>query len=246
MTVPMYLDGASPDMPFIYVQNPAGGLFPDDDLLVSLDVASEGRVHLTTQSATKVYAGDGARALQRTQLKLGAGAYVEVMPDTLIPHAGADVEQELSVELGEGAALVAADLVAAGRHIERERFAYGRVRLTSSVADTEGTELYVDALELEPARHSPSARGVLGERAMFGTFTAVAPHLDAERRDAAVDGELATEESVRAGAGVLPRESGVVARILGQRAIDARRAIDRAWAIVRRELLGAPLPPRRK
>ena len=246
MTVPLYLDDAVPGLPFIYVQNPTAGLFPEDDLLVSLDVGRDASVHATTQSATKVYDGEGPGARQRTKLRLGTGAYAELMPDTLIPHAGASLEQELSVELGEGAAFVSTELLAPGRHARRERFAYEHVRLTTTVCDPAGRELCVDALDFEPSRRSPAARGMLGEHAYLGTFTAVAPHVDVARLASLVDAELADDDRVRAGAGILPRDAGLTARVLSRRAADARRALDAAWAIVRRELLGAPLPPRRK
>ena len=246
MTVPLYLDDAVPGLPFIYVQNPTAGLFPDDDLLVSLDVASDASVHVTTQSATKVHAGTGPGARQRTQLRLAAGAYAELMPDTLIPHAGASLEQELSVELADGAAFVAAELLAPGRHGRSERFAYKRVRLTTVVRDSAEKELCVDALEFEPSRRSPTARGLLGEHSYLGSFIAVVPHLRVEELASRVDADIAADSRVKAGAGVLPREVGVVVRVLAERATDARRALDAAWAIVRRELLDAPLPPRRK
>ena len=242
----MYLDPVVPDLPFIYVQNPTGGLFPGDDLRISLDVECDARVHLTTQSATRVYAGPGPDARQLTSVRLARGAYAELVPDTLIPHAGARVEQELSVELADEAALVASELLAPGRHLERERFAYERVRLTTSVRDLRGREVCVDALELEPSRRSPAARGVLGEHAYLGTLFAVAPHLDAERIAAEVDRELASAADVVAGAGVLPGASGISVRVLARRAAEARRAVDAAWAQVRYELIGAPPPRRRK
>ena len=246
MTVPMYLDAAVPELPFIYVQNPAGGLFPDDDLLVSLDVAADACVHLTTQSATKVYAGSGPGARQNTRVVLAPGAYAEVMPDTLIPQADASVEQQLSVELGEGAALVASELLAPGRHHRGERFRYERVRLSTAVREAGGRELCVDALEFEPARRSPSAPGLLGAEAYLGTLLVAAPHLDVERLAAAVDDELAILEEASGGAGTLPSDCGVGVRVIAERPAAARRALDAAWALARRELLGAPLPPRRK
>lgn len=246
MTVPMYLDPAAPDLPFIYVQNPTGGVFPDDELNVSLDVGRHARVHLTTQSATKVYAGPGAEAHQLTTVRLADGAYAELIPDTLIPHAGARVTQEVAVELGEDAAFVACELLAPGRHLERERFAFSRVRLMTSVRDHRGDELCVDVVELEPQRRSPARRGVLGQHAYLGTLLAVAPGIDAMEVAEALDGLLALDESVVAGAAVLPRASGVGVRVLADRPAVARRALDSAWAHVRRELLGVPPPRRRK
>jgi urease accessory protein len=246
MTVPMYLDDELPDLPFIYVQNPTGGLFPDDDLVVSLDVAEHARVHVTTQSATKAYAGEGPGARQRTQVHLADGAYAELIPDTLIPHAGARVDQELAVNVGEGSTFVSSELLAPGRHPRTERFAYDRIRLATVIRDSAGSELCVDVLEIEPARRSPAVRGVLGEYTYVGTFIAFAPRVDVERLASLVDEALCDDPRVAAGAGVLPGQVGVGARVLAHRAADARVALDAAWAIARRELLDAPLPRRRK
>jgi urease accessory protein len=246
MTVPMYLDDELPDLPFIYVQNPTGGLFPDDDLVVSLDVAEHARVHLTTQSATKAYAGEGPGARQRTQVHLADGAYAELIPDTLIPHAGARVDQELAVNVGEGSTFVSSELLAPGRHPRTERFAYDRIRLATVIRDSAGSELCVDVLEIEPARRSPAVRGVLGDYTYVGTFIAFAPRVDVERLASLVDEALRNDSRVAAGAGVLPGQVGVGARVLAHRAADARVALDAAWALARRELLDAPLPRRRK
>jgi urease accessory protein len=52
LTRPLYLDPREPNMAFLYVQNPTGGLFEDDDHLVELDARPGARVHLTTQAAS--------------------------------------------------------------------------------------------------------------------------------------------------------------------------------------------------
>ena len=92
----------------------------------------------------------------------------------------------------------------------------------------------------------PSAPGLLGAEAYLGTLLVAAPHLDVERLAAAVDDELAILEEASGGAGTLPSDCGVGVRVIAERPAAARRALDAAWALARRELLGAPLPPRRK
>ena len=51
LTTPLYLDPSQPSMAFLYVQNPTGGVFEDDDHKIALDVRPGAQVHLTTQSA---------------------------------------------------------------------------------------------------------------------------------------------------------------------------------------------------
>jgi urease accessory protein len=246
LTVPLYLDEADPGMAFVYVQNPTGGVFPDDRLLVRLAVAPGGRVHLTTPSATKIYrAGDGAGAAQRSELHVGAGAYVELVPEPLIPQAGARYGQELLVTLGEGARFFAAESVAPGRFAREELFEYERLALGSTLRREDGRELCRDAMVLEPARRSPLRRGVLAERPYLGTFLAVGAGDRGRELAAQVDAELRLA-GVLAAAGELPAGGGVFARILAATPASLREALARGWALARRALAGSEPPRRRK
>lgn len=244
LTVPLALDPAVPEMAFVYVQNPTGGVFAGDRLVVRVEAGAGTRLHLTTPSATKVYRMESGEAEHRLELGLGAGAYVESLPEPLIPQAGSRLVSRASVRLGEGAAFVAAEVVAPGRHAER--FAYDLLELETVVADGDGRELCVDRVRLEPRRRSPSARGLVGPATHLGTLIAVADGCDGEALAEATDRRLAGLAGVDAAAGVLPRGHGILARVLGGSTAAVRRAVDIAWAEVRLALIGAPPPPRRK
>jgi hypothetical protein len=87
---------------------------------------------------------------------------------------------------------------------------------------------------------------LLGGPAYVGTLLALAPGRDGERLAAATDAALAELPGVRAAAGAIADGAGSLARIIGSTPGGVRRAIEAAWAEARRELIGAPLPPRRK
>ncbi|MGH2870596.1 MAG: urease accessory protein UreD, partial [Solirubrobacteraceae bacterium] len=55
ITTPMYLDPGDRGMAFCYVQNPTGGVFAGDLLVERLVVEPGARLHVTSQSATKLY-----------------------------------------------------------------------------------------------------------------------------------------------------------------------------------------------
>jgi urease accessory protein len=244
-TMPFYLDPVAPDMAFVYVQNPTGGVFAGDHLLASVAAGSGARVHLTTQSATKIYRSEGALARQELRFTLGAGAYVESIPDPLIPHAGSRYCQETSVELGPGAMFVAAETVAPGRRARGERFAYDLLELRTSVGRG-GRELCAEALLLEPARARVDRPGVLGASDYLVSLIAVAPEADAGALASSIDAALAADGAVRGAAGELPGGVGALARILAPNAVTANRALRGAWAAVRAALIGLPLPECRK
>src|SRR4051812_46696096 len=139
-TAPFHLDAGAPDMAFVYVQNPTGGVFAGDRLRLSVAAEPGARVHLTTQSATKLYRMEAGDARQEVWLDVAAGAYVENVPDALIPQAGTRYRQRTVIELAEGAACVTAETLAPGRRAHGERFAYDEVQLTTDVR-RDGREL---------------------------------------------------------------------------------------------------------
>jgi urease accessory protein len=244
-TVPFYLDEKAGDMAFVYVQNPTGGVFGGDRLHTVLTCGRGTRVHLTTQSATKVYRTEGPAARQEIRLQLSEGAYVEHIPDTLIPQAGADYEQITRVELAPGAVLITAETVAPGRVGCGERFAYRRLVL-ETLACRDDDELFAERLRLEPARVRPDRPGMLGGWDYLVCLTVLAPERDGAALADAIDAELASRRDVCGAAGELPRGAGAFARVLAPDAVSAAEVMRCAWAVARRYLLGIPPPVRRK
>lgn len=232
-------------MAFIYVQNPTGGVFAGDRLELRVVAEERARVHVTTTSATKLYRMEGGEAAQRVSLLLGAGAYLEYVPEPIIPQAGSRFEQELTAELAEGATLVAVETIAPGRLARGEAFEYERLLLRTSVRDARG-ELCADTLLLAPGRWPPSRRGVLGPFAYLGTLLAIAPHQDVATLAERLDERVRELPGALAGAGLLPAQAGVLVRVLAHSSGAVADALHGAWRVARESLLGSPPPRRRK
>jgi urease accessory protein len=243
MTAPLYLDAAAPDMAFVYIQNPTGGVFAGDRLRTSVTVDPGVRVHVTSQSATKLYRmDDGMHAEHELKFELGTGGYLEHVPDALIPQAGSRYRQHAKVELGSGAILITSETIAPGRAASGERFEYALLDLAVEVW-REGRELCADRLVLEPPRARPSRAGVLGCADYLVTLLVLAPESDTRALAGAIDDALAPSAGA---AGELPNSAGVVARALAADAHAAQRALRRGWAAARLALVGLPPPDRRK
>jgi urease accessory protein len=245
ITVPMYLDPGDPGMAYCYVQNPTGGVFAGDRLTERLVVEPGARLHVTSQSATKLYRMEGGRAHQSVSCRVGAGALLERIPDTLIPQAGSHFVQRTEVELDDGAVFVSADTVAPGRIAYGERFEYEFLELRVEVRHR-SRPLCVETLRLEPGRRSPACRGLLGGSAYVASLLVVAPGRDGEAVAAAIDGELARLTDAQGAAGALDHGAGAAVRIVAGSAPGVRRALRAAWRTAREQVLGLPLPRERK
>jgi urease accessory protein len=244
-TVPMHVDPAVPEMPFVFVQNPTGGVFDGDRLRLSVRAAEGSRAHVTSQSATKLYRMVEGEARQDVRFVVGPGAYVEHVPDVLIPQRGTRYRQRTTVELEGDAVLVTAETVSPGRRAHGERFAYDVLELQTS-AWHEGRELCAESLLFEPGRARPARPGVLSDGDYLVTVLAFAPARDTARLASVVDRALTAAPGVVGAAGELPNGAGVLARIVAGDAPSAQRGLRTAWGAARRELIDAPLPPVRK
>lgn len=245
LTAPLQLDPARPEMAFLYVQNPTGGLFEGDAHLISLSACPGALVHLTTQAASKAYRTAQGSARQRVELMVSAGAFVEYVPDPLIPHAGARFQQELVADVESGGAMIVAETVAPGRVAFGEAFQYTSLSLSTRIS-SDGQEAAVDSVVLEPSELDPRRRGVLGPYAYLASLFAVAPGTDSETLARSISDALEPGPDRLAATAVLPSGSGVLVRILARSGIPAQRALREAWTAARLALLGAEPPPRRK
>ena len=245
LTTPLYLDPARPDMAFLYVQNPTGGLFEGDDHTISLSARPGAQVQLTTQSASKVYRAVDGCARQRVELTVSAGAFVEYVPDPLIPHAGARLEQKLVAEVDAGGALIATEAVAPGRVAFGEAFEYTSLSLVTRISRG-GEERAVDSLTFEPGKLDPRRPGILGRYSYLASLFAVGPPSETDALADSITQELLGAEDCLVATALLPSGAGVLVRVLGRSAIPARHGLQLAWTAARRFLIGAEPPPRRK
>ncbi len=60
--------------------------FAGDRLTVEIEVDAGACAHITTQSATKIHSMDNNFAAQTQHIRVGKQAYLEFMPDQVIPH----------------------------------------------------------------------------------------------------------------------------------------------------------------
>jgi urease accessory protein len=241
-TTPFYLDASASDMAFVYVQNPTGGVFAGDRLRTAIAADPGVRVHLTTQSATKLYQMDGIDAHHELCFDLAKDAYVENLPDAVIPQRGARYHQRIEVELARGAMFVTAETLAPGRRAYGERFAYELLDLSTQVC-RDGRELCAERLRLEPARARPDRAGVLGDFDYLVSMLAVAPESDSHALALRIDAAVADHHGA---AGELPNGAGALVRMSVPDAASAERALRAAWRAARMQLLSLPLPERRK
>ena len=109
-----------------HVHNLSGGILDTDDLTWRIDVAPGALAQVTSTGATRVYRSRSTHcvARQRGIISVGERAYLEYLPDQLIPFAGSRFVQSTHIEIRDGASLIWWDRIAPGREASGEIFCF--------------------------------------------------------------------------------------------------------------------------
>lgn len=153
-----------------HMHNLSGGVLDGDALEWRVDVAAGAQAQLTSTGATRVYRSRSLDriAKQRSVVTVGEDAYLEYLPDQLIPFGGSRFEQSAHVELAHGASLIWWDLIAPGRDASGELFGYASLASTFEVRAL-GEPIAIERWAIEPETGRPDSNVRLGPYAYFAS-----------------------------------------------------------------------------
>lgn len=247
----LYLDDSLPEMAFLFLLNPTPGIFQGDIQKVSVQAGPGTRVHLTTPSATKIYAMPDRQAQQYLELNLEAGSYLEYLPEPLIPFRGARLVQRTTVNQAPDSILVFGEVVLPGRTARGESFAFQSLDRRLTVIAATGHPLLHEASLLNPSALSPQGLAVLSADSLVtGTLLIVAPDQDCSELREQLQKRLLAAEAASNGHNAsiteLPNGAGLAVKVLSKESRTARAIIRESAEIVRSHFLSAKSPLQRK
>ncbi|MFE3498832.1 urease accessory protein UreD [Kitasatospora sp. NPDC059160] len=242
---PLYFDPARPDLAVTLLMSTGGGILQADRLRTDIRCGADTAVHLTTQAATKVYRMEYDYATQLVNLEAGPGAYVEYLPEPVIPFVDSRLYQRTVLTVDRGATVLAGETVLAGRLARGERNAYQVFASDLEVRRPDGELVALDTVRLEPAGAGVTGPAVLGGHDVMSSLYVLSPLAPAARIADALHEALA-DRGLLYGVSVLPQDSGAWLRLLDSDTRVCAAALRAAWDAVRRLLIGAPAPELRK
>lgn len=242
----MYCDGPASPVAYLYVASVAGGVLQGDRYEVDIAAGRGAMAHVTTQGATRVYGMDSGCAAQSVRVSVADGAYLEMIPDQIIPYGRSRFRQRVRLDVHDGAVMVGSEVVAPGRAAMGESFEYDLCDLRTEAFGCGGRPRFVDAARLEPARLDLSGPGAMGRHSVFGTVYVMAPRAHIAPLRDEVGAAVSGRAGVVGGCSVMRDGGGILGRVLGARAADVRGAVLDAVAAVRSRCAGEPFAGIRK
>jgi urease accessory protein len=241
----LYPDPALPDQAWLFMITTTGCVLQGDRLALEITLGPGARAHVTTQSATKVHTMDANYAVQTQSITLADGAYLEFLPEPLIPHRRARFLSDTRIAIAPTATLLYAEIVQPGRkhHHPDECFGATLLSLAVGAERPDGRALFTEKLVIDPARRPLRQTGVMGSFDVLGNVVLLAPKDIADRVHARIGAEVDLAEGVAFGACRLPNDAGLVFKALGRETAQVKARVREFWAVAREEATGSGVPP---
>jgi urease accessory protein len=242
---PLHCDDALPDMAWLFTITTAGCVLQGDRLVLDIALGPGARAHVTTQSATKIHTMDANYASQVQNITLDDGAYLEFLPEPLIPHRKSRFASETRIAIAPTASLICSEIVQPGRkhHHPDECFGATVLSLATTATRAGGSALFAEKLLIEPARNPMRQTGVMDGFEVFGNVIVCAPTDVAARIHDRLDADVDLARGLAFGACRLPNDAGLVYKILGRETAQVKAKVREFWGVARREITGADIPP---
>jgi urease accessory protein len=241
----LHCDEAMPGLAFVFLITTTGCLLQGDRLALDITLGPRAQAHLTSQSATKIHAMDANYAAQSQTITLADDAYLEFLPDPVIPHRHSRFLGDTQISVAPSATLLFSEIIQPGRkhHHPDECFGATVLSISTSAVRPDGRALFAEKLVIKPRRYLMRQTGVMDSFDVFANVILCAPKDKAERIHERAGADVNLAEGLAFGACRLPNDAGLIFKVVGRETAQVKAKVREFWGVVRQEVVGAELPP---
>ena len=242
----MYYDQFQPKMTHVYIVSSSGGILQGDKYMIDIILEKNALAHITTQGATRVYGMNVSNAIQVVNVSLDDGAYLEFIPDQIIPYKNSRFYQEINFKVHDNATMIYSEIISPGRIGMGEIFDYEICYLRSIGKNHKDELRFTDYTKIEPKKMNLQDFGVLGQKQIMATVYILAKRNDIEKIIQTLESEIKNSSEIEFGWSTMTKENGILLRILGNTTRDVIRLVYDITKIVRKTILNSDFHEIRK
>ncbi|MFZ0894987.1 MAG: urease accessory protein UreD, partial [Candidatus Nitrosopolaris sp.] len=230
----------------IHIMSPSGGILQGDRYRMDIVLKNKACAHITTQGARRIYRMERNYATQIVNVFVDEGSYLEFVPDQIIPYRDSRFYQRVNLKVHDKGTMIYSEMIVPGRVASGESFQYDICYMKALAKNQKDKLRYIDIAILEPKKRNLKTVGILGTFDVVGsTYILTKADYVKELKDE-INSGLHNFAHISGGASILPYNSGVIVRMLGNVASDLRNAIYEIIKITRRIILNASFSGIRK
>ena len=201
------------------------GVLAGDVLEIDISLAKSTALSLNTQAFTRVQAmNEGESAMQTTHISLAENSRLFYLPHPLVLHKDSVFKQQTQIEMGEQSELIYGEIVAIGRVLNDERFAFrqfsSHLKIYALQNDGKKRPLVSDCIQWLPSKMNLTALSQMENYSHQGSLTYLnlaKSNAEIKQQVQALQQQFTDEKALLIGISLL-NECGLMVRVLGHRA----------------------------
>lgn len=238
----LYFDEMLRDMACVYILSSGGPVIGGDNFRYSLTLRRGAMAHISTGAATKIAAMHNRVSSLEQHITLDDDAYMEYLPEPMIPCRGARYRSATHIEIAPTATLLMSEITLSGRryYASGERFTYESLTLLTESSRPDGERLFRDRSVIIPSRGIEGV-GAMGRWEIFASLYVLTPEPHAEALYSSFQPYIDHRKGVAVAILRLPRRAGLLFRILGNDSQIIKLTIRELASRVRLQVKGVRL-----
>lgn len=242
----VYPEESIPEMAYLYIISPSGGILQGDRYKIDVTLKNNAISHITTQGATRIYSMNSNFASQITNITVDDNCYLEYIPDQIIPYQNSRYYQKVNLNIHDKATMIYSEVLTPGRMAMNEYFDYDVCYLRTYCKNQEEKFRCLENMKIEPKNQNLNSDGILGKNKIVGTVYILTKKDHITELENMINTNLEKLEAVSIGTSILPNESGIIVKIIGNNTEDIFKLIYGVLKITRKKILGAEFSKIRK
>jgi len=239
--VPLYVQKALhydldyPSMAHLFVLSPSGGILQGDRYRMDVELKNNAISHITTQGATRIYKMESNYATHLVSLKLRNNSYLEFIPEQIIPYKNSRFYQKTLLDVDDSSTVVYSETIVPGRIAMGEMFDFDVCYLKTEGIINEKTQFRDSSLMIPKEQKIQSLSMFYDKTILTSVYlltkkpTGTINHM--------INDMFSDMNDIVAGSSLLPHDSGLGIRILGNSSEEQKTIIYEMLKIIRKEIL---------
>ena len=239
--VPLYVQKALhydldyPSMAHVFILSPSGGILQGDRYRMDAVLKNNAISHLTTQGATRIYKMESNYATHMVTLDLKENSYLEFIPEQIIPYKNSRFYQKTNLNIDESSTVVYSETIVPGRIAMGEMFDFDICYLKTQGKINNQTK-FRDSSLLSPKNQKIQSLTMFDDKTIL-TSLYLLTKKDVVKTQSLITEMFSHTQNMSAGCSMLPNDSGLSIRILGNSSEDQKTIIHEILQIIRHEIL---------
>jgi urease accessory protein len=242
----LYPENSLPGMAYLYVISPSGGILQGDRYRTDVLLKNKAIAHITTQGATRIYSMNSNSASQMLNITIDENCYLEYIPDQIIPYKNSRYYQKVNLKVHDNSTLIYSEILTPGRVAMGESFEYDICYLRTHCKNQDEKIRFLENTKIEPKKQKLKNFGILGKHSIVGTVYILTRKEDVIELENTINQAIRDRHEVSVGTSILPDESGIIIRILGNKTELVFEVVFKTVEIIRKKILGASFSKTRK